>query len=437
MNNTESKSICVYFQLHQPYRLSDCSFFADDVTHSMFDGPAGYRNEDVFNKVADKCYIPATELFLELLHNHPDFHVSYSLSGVFIEQCEQFKGKGHYILELFEKMIDTGRVEILSETYYHSLAFLYSKLEYAEHIHLHAQKIHERFGVCPRVFRNTELIYSNELAEFVRNMGFQGILAEGWDPHLGAKEPQYIRSARKVKIHPDEERIARQFAVSRKPKDTLPVLLKNYKLSDDVAFRFGNKGWAEYPLTAEKYAHWLSAMEGDTINLFMDYETIGEHQWEDTGIFDFFRALPEEVAKYNIGFHTPIQAIAKHSMHGVYDVPHFVSWADSERDLSAWAENEIQSSAIEALSHFEQQLHPLKESKSSEIRELLHEYRKLQTSDHLYYMCTKYWSDGDVHKYFSPYESPYEAYITFMNSLRLLTRRLEQCTQPLTTKKYA
>lgn len=429
--NQPNKTICLYFQVHQPYRLSDCSFFCDSDDHDLFRGPLNYENKAVFNKVADKCYLPATRLFLELLWKHPEFRLSYSLSGVFIEQCLQFPEKGEEILDLFRQMAATGRVEFLAETYYHSLAFLYSKLEFVDQISLHTRKIQELFGQKPRIFRNTELIYSNELAEFVRQLGFRGILAEGWDPHLGNHEPQYLRAAKPMDIASEENRIAQQHRLHMESASPLPILLKNYKLSDDIAFRFGNRGWPEYPLNATKYAGWLDTIAGDTINLFMDYETVGEHQWEDTGIFEFFRALPAETARQNIGWLTPSETIERYQVHEIYDVPYFLSWADTERDLSAWAENEIQSSAIEALSLLEKRLHPHRETTDPAIREIIASWRRLQTSDNLYYMSTKYWNDGDVHKYFSPYESPYDAYITFMNSLRLLGRRLDQATPAL------
>jgi alpha-amylase len=417
--STPKKSICFYFQVHQPYRLREISFFEDDP-QNIFHGPPNYENEAIFNKVADKCYLPATKLFLQLAETNPDFRVAYSLSGVFLEQCEQYPEKGKQVLELFARLAKTGRCEFLAETYYHSLSYLFSKQEFAEQIHMQMNKVKELFGHTPKIFRNTELIYRNDLGEFIRQMGFHGVVAEGWDHYLHGSSPHYVRQTKPCDIHSEDKKIAKEFAIQKRPKKHMPMLLKSYQLSDDVAFRFSNQGWKEWPLTADKYASWLDSAEGETINLFMDYETIGEHQWEDTGIFYFFEHLPEEVKKRGIGFRTPSEAIKELELHGEYDVPDFLSWADTERNLSAWLENDLQESALEELTRLEGMLHTHKMSKKEDVKHILDTFRKLQTSDHLYYMCTKYWSDGDVHKYFSPYESPYEAYITFMNAMRVI-----------------
>lgn len=422
---TPRKAVCLYFQVHQPFRLREVSFF-EDHPQDIFRGPDEYKNEDIFNKVADKCYLPATKLFLHLAETRPEFRVSFSLSGVFLEQCDRFPQKGKEILHLFKKLSETGKCEFLSETYAHSLSFLYSKEEYAEQILLHRKEIEERFGQKPTVFRNTELIYRNDIGEFIRQMGYSGMIVEGWDHYLHGSNPHDVRVAVPTEIHHDEEEIAKKYAISKKLQKPLPLLLKSYQFSDDVAFRFGNKGWEEWPLTTGKYATWLDAVYGETINLFMDYETIGEHQWEDTGIFSFFEHLPHELAARNIGFRTPSETIAQCEHRAEYNVPHFLSWADTERDLSAWLENGIQHSALEELGRLEKSIHGLKNSKKPEAKELIDAFRKIQTSDHLYYMCTKYWSDGDVHKYFSPYESPYEAYITFMNAMRSLHSRAKE-----------
>lgn len=423
-----NKSLCIYFQVHQPYRINQCSFFHDANNTEFFKGPYNFQNEDIFNKVAEKCYIPATELFLDLLEKYPEFHISYSLSGVFLDQCEEYGEKGSRILQLFKKLAQTGRVEFLAETYYHSLCFLFSKEEYAEQIMMHQKRIKELFGQSTSIFRNTELIYNNQIAEFIRQMGFEGMLAEGWDAYMKRESPNYVWYAKRCDIHPEDQKIARKYTQKKHNHQKLPILLKNYKLSDDIAFRFGNQGWSEFPLYASKFAEWVDIAEGETINLFMDYETIGEHQWDDTGIFKFFSALPEEMEKRNIGFKTPSQTIAAYGITHEYDVHEYLSWADTERDLSAWTENEIQQSALSDLAGIERLLHAHKSSEKPEIHELIHDFRRLQTSDHLYYMCTKYWNDGDVHKYFSPYESPYEAYISFMNTLRLLKIKIEQAT---------
>lgn len=413
-----SPKICFYFQVHQPYRLGECSFFDENYS---FEGD----NRAIFEKVSYKCYLPATDMLLEMLHHNPEFSCSFSLSGVFLEQCEQFGEVGKRVLENFQRLVKTGRVEILGETYYHSLSFLFSKEEYAEQIRMHEKKVKKLFGVKPRVFRNTELIFRNDIAEFIREMGFDGMLAEGWDRHLWNFSPNHVWSAKRVFLNPDESRIAREHCIKKKTKDSLPLLLKNYRLSDDIAFRFGPQ-----PITAETFVDWAEKSGGETINLFMDFETIGEHQWEDTGIFNFFRALPNACRNRGIVFHTPSEAIKTLEVKKEYDVPEFLSWADSERDLSAWTENELQSSAIEALSQLEEKLHSHK--KDPELEHLLHDFRKFCTSDHLYYMCTKYFSDGDVHAYFSPYDSPYEAYILFMNSVRSFDKKIARTLQEMT-----
>ncbi len=419
------KAVCFYFQVHQPYRLREISFFEEEP-NNIFEGPPEYKNEDIFNKVADKCYLPATRLFLHLAETNPDFRVAYSLSGVFLEQCEQYPEKGKEILDLFKRLADTGRCEFLAETYYHSLSYLFSKEEFAEQIKMQMAKIKELFGVTPKVFRNTELIYRNDIGEFIRQMGFDGLVCEGWDHYLHGSSPHYVRKAKGgCDIHPEDKKIAKKFSVNKRVKKELPLLLKSYQLSDDVAFRFGNKQWKEWPVTAEKYAQWLESAEGETINLFMDYETIGEHQWDDTGIFYFFEHLPQELQKKGIGFRTPSETLKALKKHGEYDVPDFLSWADSERNLSAWVENDLQESALAELTRLETMMHQHKGSQEQQIIDLFDDFRKLQTSDHLYYMCTKYWSDGDVHKYFSPYESPYEAYISFMNAMRVIQGKVK------------
>jgi len=418
------KSVCCYFQIHQPYRLAECSFFDESGDH--FTGPRNCRNEDIFEKVALKCYLPTTKLLLELLKKHPELRLSFSLSGTFLDQCSQYPKYGREIIELFQEMAASGQVEFLAETYFHSLSFLYSKAEYAEQINLHREKIASFFGQKPRIFRNTELIYSNELGEFIRRMGFQGMLCEGWDHFLQGESSNFVYNAKTVPMNVAAAKIAQENKISGRGKAKLPLLLKNYKLSDDIAFRFGNKEWIEHPLTSEKFATWAAETPGETINLFMDYETFGEHQWSDTGIFEFLRHLPAALLAKNIGFHTPSEALKKLKAEKEYDVPTYLSWADTERDLSAWLENDLQRSALTELALFEQALYPWKNVRTPELEEIRLTFGRLQTSDHLYYMSTKYWSDGDVHKYFSAYVSPYEAYINFMNTLRLLKRRFEE-----------
>ena len=417
-NQKYNKTVCFYFQVHQPYRLSKCNVFEVGDKEDYFEGPATFENQAIFEKVARKCYLPTNALILELLEKHPEFKVSYSFSGVFLEQCLQFGDLGKEVLESFQKIIATGQAEVLCETYYHSLSWLYSKKEFAEQIIKQKKLIYKLFKKKPTIFRNTELIYSSEIAEFIREMGFKGILAEGWDHYLEWKSPNFVYTPEKVELHPEDRKIAKEMAISKKPKEDIALLLKDYKLSDDIAFRFSNKGWSEWPLTTDKYANWLDAIMGDTINLFMDYETFGEHQWEDTGIFEFMRHLPEALLKKNIGFKTPSETIKIYEPRGEVHVPHLMSWADMERDLSAWLSNPMQESALRRIFELEPTVEKLaSKMKPKEAEILQSQWRKLQTSDHFYYMCTKYWNDGDVHAYFSCYESPYDAYITYMNTL--------------------
>jgi alpha-amylase len=390
-------SVCFYFQLHQPYRLRRYSVF--DTDRHYFDD---YKNAEICRKVAHKCYLPANKVMLETIKEHQGrFRVSYSITGLALEQFEQYVPE---VIESFQELNATGCVEFLEETYYHSLAFLYSREEFRAQVELHRQKIRSLFGQEPRVFRNTELIYNNDLAHFVSHMGYDAVVTEGADTILGYRSPNYVY---------------------RPPHaQKLKLLLKNYRLSDDIAFRFSNRAWEQWPLTAEKFAKWVTQINGNGFlcNLFLDYETFGEHQWAETGIFDFLRHLPGEVMKASPDndFLTASQVIDKYESVGEIDVPHMISWADTERDLSAWLGNAMQSNALHELYKLEG---PLKEKGDEQ---LLSDWRKLTSSDHFYYMCTKYWADGDVHKYFSPYESPYDSYINFMNVLDNIQTRLRQ-----------
>ena len=422
-----TKTICLYFQVHQPYRISGCNAFEIGNKDEYFEGPQNFGNQAVFEKVAQKCYLPTNALILELLNKHPEFRVSYSFSGVFLEQCQEYGEIGKQVLESFKAIVKTGQVEVLSETYYHSLSWLYSKKEFADQIHKHKELIWKLFRKKPTIFRNTELIYSNEIGEFIREMGFKGMMAEGWDHYLQWRSPNFLHHAHKVDLHPADRAVAKAHSIRKHPFKNLTLLLKNYKLSDDIAFRFSNKGWNEWPLNTEKYADWVDAAEGDTIDLFMDYETFGEHQWEDTGIFDFMRHLPETLLKRNIGFKTPSETIKAYESKGDISVPHLMSWADMERDISAWRSNQMQESALSRVFELEHQLRSrLDTLELSQQEKLMNTWRRLQTSDHFYYMCTKYWSDGDVHAYFSPYESPYDAFIAYMNTLNDFEQKVER-----------
>lgn len=383
------RSICFYFQVHQPFRLKKYRFFDIGNDHSYYND---YENRTIMRKVAEKCYLPANQLFLDLVNEYGDnFKIAYSLSGTVIDQFELYAPD---VLESFQKLFATGRVELLDETYSHSLSALRHEDVFDYQVNRHKRKVKELFGLQPKIFRNTELIYSDEIGEKVAKLGYEGMLTEGARHIMGWKSPNYL------------------YCNAINPK--LKLLLKNFKLSDDIAFRFSNQAWEEYPLTAEKYVAWLNAIDPneEVINLFMDYETFGEHQWKETGIFDFMRALPEKVFKYSdYQFHTPSEVVAKHNPVGVLNVPYPISWADEERDLTAWLGNELQNEAFENLYKLFERVKELDDP------ELWRDWLYLQTSDHFYYMCTKWFSDGDVHKYFNPYSSPYEAFINYMNIL--------------------
>lgn len=387
-------SVCFYFQVHQPRRLRRYSVF--DTGNDYFDDQ---KNAEICRKVAHKCYLPANRLILDLIRKYQgQFRVAYSITGVVLDQFERFSTE---VIDSFHQLNETGCVEFLAETYYHSLSFLYSREEFAEQVELHQQRIKDLFGQRPTVFRNTELVYNNDLAHYVQDLGFDGIVCEGVDNILGYRSPNYLYRS------PTASQIV--------------LLLKNYQLSDDIAFRFSNRDWAEWPLTAEKFARWINQVNGNgyVVNLFMDYETLGEHQWEDTGIFDFLRHLPGQILAHSDNdFKTPSEVIASYPVSGTYDVPHMTSWADTERDLSAWLGNAMQSNALHELFRIEREI------KDSGDPELLSDWRYLQTSDHYYYMCVKYFADGDVHKYFNPYDSPYDSYINFMNVLDNLRWRV-------------
>jgi len=394
------KSVCFYFQVHQPYRVKNYRVFdiGNDTEYFNDRGETNLNNRKIIQKVAAKSYIPTTKLLIELLNRHPEMRVSFSFSGVALEQLEHYAPE---VIDLFKQLVDTGRVEVLGETYYHSLAFFYSPSEFERQVSAHRDTIRRIFGHRPRVFRNTELSYRNDLGEWADKNGYSGVLAEGWDPILGWRSPNYV-------YKPKGSQNAR-------------LLLKNYRLSDDVAFRFSSRSWSEWPLTAEKFAQWLGASEGDVVNLFMDYETFGEHQWEDTGIFHFLEQLPQELGKNSgIDFKTPSEVIASYDARDEVDMPQAVTWADTDRDLTAWTGNPMQRAALEAIYELEDKVLLANDLK------LLEDWRKLQTSDHFYYMCTKWFNDGDVHAYFSPYESPYDAHIAYMNALQDLKLRLEK-----------
>ncbi len=382
-------AICFYFQVHQPYRLRHYTFF-DIGANSWYEDENA--NCGILLKVARKCYLPMNALLLKLIRRHEgQFKVSFSISGTALDQFETYAPE---VIQSYRELVATGCVELLSETYNHSLSFLYSPDEFREQVRLHDDRIEELFGVRPTSFRNTELIYNNALAHAVEEMGYKAILAEGADHVLGWRSPNFVY----------------------KPSgcESLRLLLKNYRLSDDIAFRFSNHDWPEFPLTAEKFASWAQAAgaAGDIINLFLDYETFGDHQWESTGIFQFMEALPGVLLSLpGFSFVTPTEAAAMFQPVASLDVHNFMSWADAERDLTAWLGNDMQQDAITAVYRLEEKV------KASRNEDLLRTWRRLQTSDHFYYMCTKWFADGDVHSYFNPYGTPYDAYINYMNVL--------------------
>ena len=381
------KTICLYFQVHQPWRLKTYRFFNMGKDHNYLDD---LTNRSIMQKIARQCYLPMNALLLKLIReNKGKFRCSFSLTGTVVEQ---FRAYAPEVLESFKALAETGCVEFLGETYSHSLAALASKEDFADQVKLHTAMIRKEFGQKPTAFRNTELIYSDDIAAQVTGMGFKAMLAEGAKHILGWKSPNFV--------------------YADATDQRLRLLLRNYKLSDDIAFRFSNQGWSEYPLTAEKYAEWLSAENGEVINLFMDYETFGEHQKAATGILDFMKALPTAVLKRgDLEFETVTKAAQKHQPVSVLHCPHAMSWADEERDITAWLGNELQNEAFSKLYALKDKIKSLKNPDFDYV------WRFMQTSDHFYYMATKWLSDGDVHSYFNPYGSSYEAFINYMNVL--------------------
>jgi alpha-amylase len=395
------KSIVLYLHAHQPLRVKPYSIFQAGSDHHYFNDESpdtDTNNKFIIDKVAEKSYLPTNRVLIDLLLAHPEFKLSLSITGTLIDQLEMWRPD---VLQSFKDLVATGKVEVVAETYHHSLAFFYSRAEFVKQVAKHAEKVRDLFGVTPTSFRNTELSYNNDLAYWADEAGYKAIITEGWDPVLGWRSPNFVY----------------------RPSYTnnIKLLMKNYKLSDDIAFRFSDKNWVEWPLTTEKFSQWAhtAGHGGDIVNLFMDYETFGEHQWADTGVFDFLRAFPNEWLKdSNHGFKTITEAATDYKPKDFVDVPQTITWADTERDLTAWLGNDMQVDAITTLYSLEKPILELGDA------ELIEDWRRLQTSDHVYYMCTKWFSDGDVHAYFSPYDSPYKAFMYFMNAYRDLTARL-------------
>jgi alpha-amylase len=395
------KAIVLYLHVHQPFRIRHYTAFDSGVSHNYFDAPYNDRtsNEQIAHKVARNSYIPTNARLLQMLRDNPEFKLSMSITGTVLEQLEKWAPEA---LASFQELTATGRVEIVAETYHHSLAFFYNREEFETQVKMHADKVREIFGQEPKVFRNTELCYNNDVAYWADKAGYKAVLAEGWDPILNWRSPNYVYRPAYT--------------------ENIKLLMKNYKLSDDIAFRFGNQAWSEWPLTADKFTRWLGDEQNATnFDLFMDYETFGEHQWHETGIFDFLTHLPTEWLKdEHHTFMTVSEVADAFEPTDFVDVPNTITWADTERDLSAWLGNSMQTTSIQALYDLRSRI-----LQTGDLA-LIEDFRRLTTSDHFYYMCTKYFNDGDIHAYFSPYETPYEAYINFMNAFHDLKFRLAE-----------
>lgn len=394
----EKKTLCLYFQVHQPIRLRKYHFFDIGKNSDYYDD---FANRTITRKVAERCYLPANRMLLDIIEKYGrNFKVSFSITGLAVEQFRQYAPE---VIESFRQLAETGCVEFLAETYSHSLACLVDEKEFRQQVKRHADLMGELFGVKPVTFRNTELIYSDEIGRMVADMGYTTMLTEGARHVLGWKSPDYI------------------YTNSLNPR--LKLLLKNFRLSDDIAFRFSDRAWNQWPLTADKYAGWLNSADGEIVNLFMDYETLGEHQPAETGIFDFLYSLPSVVlASTDFEFLTPGEAAAKHQPVAPLHVPYAISWADEERDLTAWLGNELQNAAFEELYKVRTKVDMLKD------KAIRHDFDCLQASDHFYYMCTKLFSDGEIHEYFTPYDTPYEAFINYMNVLSDFILRVDEAT---------
>ncbi|HDR53722.1 MAG TPA: alpha-amylase [archaeon] len=380
--------------LHQPLRIRRYSFLEIGDHRSYFNDALNRR---LFERISRKSYLPTLGMLKDLAEDYKDFKINISFTGTFLEQAEMFEPK---VIQAIKDLNDTGKLEIIAETYYHSLAFFVSESEFHDQIKLHTKKVNMLFGATPKIFRNTESLYSNSIAQSVEKLGFKGIVTEGSEKFLGWRSPGYPYLAGPTNMH---------------------LFLRNYKLSDDVAFRFSARSWEEYPLTADKYAHWLSSVYDPFVMIYIDFETFGEHQWPETGIFDFLKHLPLFVSRHsnlkwvNLGELTQLKPVDR------VDVPWFVSWADQDRDTSAWLGNRMQQTAFETAKALET---PVKATKDAH---LLETWRKLMTSDHFYYMSTKFAGDEEVHSYFrgEVYDNPYEAFANYMNILQDFRLELE------------
>ena len=403
------RGLCLYLHIHQPFRYRSYSIFdVGNDTNYFFDPNYNSKqnNQRIFEKVAEKSYRPTFALLEKNLKTHPNFKFSLSITGTWLDQAVLWAPD---LVSRLKEMVKTGRVEIVGETYYPSMAFFYDKDEFKAQGALHREKIQELFGVSPTVFRNTELAYNDTLGKTVESLGFSTCLAEGWDKILEWRSPNYVYHAAGTK--------------------KLKLLLKNYRLSDDIAFRFSNREWKHWPLTVEKYSRWLSdaCLHGGVVNLVMDLETFGEHQWQETGIFNFMNCLIDSwLSSPDAAFLTVSESASRLPISDL-SMPSTVTWADTERDLSAWMGNSLQDEAMSTLYSLRKKILKLGDP------DLLSDFRRLTTSDHAYYMCTKYWNDGDVHAYFSAYDSPYDAFMYFLNILRSLEYRIDHALPPRTS----
>lgn len=382
------KSICFYFQIHQPFRLKRYRFFDIGNDHYYYDD---FANDDIVTRIANRSYIPMAQTLLDMINSgEGDFRCAISITGTAIEQLQQYVPE---FIELLKKLSDTGKVEFLSETYAHSLASLEDPEEFIRQVKAHDKLIHTLFGQKPKVIRNTELIYDDDIAALIASMGFKGVITEGAKYILGWKSPNFVYSAASA------------------PK--LKLLLKNDKLSDDISRRFSDSEWDEYPLTADKYIDWIAQLPEDQqiVNLFMSMETFGEFQPHETGIFQFMRALPRFAKERGIAFMTPAEAVSKLKPVDAISVPYPISWADEARDVSAWKGNRLQNEALSKLYALAERVNLCTD------RRLKQDWQYLQSSDHFYYMSTKNMADGSAHATFSPYESPYAAFTNYMNAL--------------------
>ena len=391
------KTLCFYFQIHQPVRLRRYRFFDIGKRHDYFDE---YVNRSTIRRVAERCYLPMNHLIMDLIKRYgTNFKVSFSISG---SALEQFALHAPEVIESFKELAKTGSVEFLAETYAHSLASLSDTDEFERQVQRHAAKMEELFGQKPVTLRNSSLIYSDQIGERVAAMGFESMLTDGAKHVLGWKSPNFV------------------YTNVMNPR--LKLLLKKSRLSDDLTLRFSDHSWHEWPLTADKYARWLKdcTQDSEIVNLFMNYETFGENQLAETGIFEFMRSLPEYIfSTTDFEFLTPSEAVKKHQPVAPLHVPYPISWADEEKDITGWLGHELQNEAFEELFKIQPKVEALNDP------ELNEDYSRLQASDHFYYMRTKLFSDNDYHRYVSPYETPYEAFINYMNVLSDFVARVE------------